>query len=273
VSVIIMRKPEPNILDFVNENGAAYLQYSDFNRSPRNRLKLACVVRMLEDSGLPRDSRVLEIGCGMGNVAIPLASLGYRVTAMDIHEPSLEAARRRNTFPNLDFRAGDALQFDVGVFDAVIMSDVLEHIPNCGAFLRRLAASMKPGAWFVLTVPNGWNISELTLRPSYKMKPTRLGKIIVRTVKQVLGTKDPTTANEETPHVNFFTIGWLMRLFSENAMEVRKFYPFFLGWTLWETLFSERKVPASWPENDFRRSMHAHPRWCAEWGFLARKAV
>ena len=139
--------------------------------------------------------------------------------------------------------------------------------------MRSLSASMKPGAWFVLTIPNGWNISELVLRPSYWMKPTRAGKVVVRAVKMVLGARDPTTANEETPHVNFFTIGWMMRLFSENAMELRKFYPFYLGWTLWETLFSERKLPENWPQNDFQRSMSANPRWCAEWGFLARKAV
>ena len=270
-----MTKPlnivQPSRLDFVAENGAPYLQYTEFNTSPRNRMKLACVVRALEESGLPRDSRILEVGCGMGNVAIPLASLGYHMTATDIHEPSIEECRKRNPFNNIEFLAQDAQTMDLREFDAVIMSDVLEHIPHCDEFLRRLVSTMKGGSWFVLTVPNGWNVSELALRPSYWIKPTATGKRIVSLVKRLLRTRDTTTANEETPHVNFFTLNQLEHLFAENGMKAKRMYAFFSWWTLWETLFSERKVPAIWPEQNFRRSMDMHPRRCAEWAFLLRK--
>jgi hypothetical protein len=111
----------------------------------------------------------------------------------------------------------------------------------------------------------------LALRLSYRIKPTPVGRRLVGLIKNVLGTRDVTTANEDTPHINFFTLNRLWRMFAERGMEARRFYSFFFWWTLWETLFSERKVPAVWPENDFRRSLRMHPRWRAEWGILFQK--
>ena len=90
-------------------------------------------------------------------------------------------------------------------------------------------------------------------------------------VQRVLARLGISTANEETPHVNFFTLNQLEHLFAENGMKAKRMYAFFSWWTLWETLFSERKVPAIWPEQNFRRSMDMHPRRCAEWAFLLRK--
>jgi 2-polyprenyl-3-methyl-5-hydroxy-6-metoxy-1,4-benzoquinol methylase len=169
------------------------------------------------------------------------------------------------------FEAADALRHDIGAYDVVILSDVLEHIPNCGDFMKKISTAMKPGARFLLTVPNGWGNSELMLRPSYFIKPSPVGKKIVKLIKRILRTKDVTTANEETPHVNFFSLGRLKRLFAENGLQFESFYGFFHYWTLWETFFSERKVPADWPKNDFLRSFQLGPGRCAEWAFLLKK--
>jgi len=58
---------------------------------------------------LPHASRVLDMGCGRGRHAIPLALLGYRVVGVDLSENSIKEARRRAEALDLtiDFRVGD----------------------------------------------------------------------------------------------------------------------------------------------------------------------
>ncbi|BAF34716.1 hypothetical protein APE_0274a [Aeropyrum pernix K1] len=46
----------------------------------RGRREAEDLARVLEKHGIPRGSTILEPGCGIGRVAIPLAKLGYRVT-------------------------------------------------------------------------------------------------------------------------------------------------------------------------------------------------
>lgn len=85
-----------------------------------------------------RLNSVLEIGCATGELidAVPVQA-GGRKLGMDISAANVAAARAR--FPDVDFRCGDFREARGQYFDAVIMSDVLEHVPDDVAFLRDAA--------------------------------------------------------------------------------------------------------------------------------------
>jgi len=51
--------------------------------------------------------KVLDIGCGTGNHAIGLASLGYRVTGVDVSDKMLEIARNKIHNRKIDLKQGD----------------------------------------------------------------------------------------------------------------------------------------------------------------------
>ena len=82
---------------------------------------------------------VLEIGCATGELIaiVPVARGGCKL-GMDISAANIAAARLR--FPDIDFRCGDFREAGGQHFDAVIMSDVLEHVPDDENFLRDAAA-------------------------------------------------------------------------------------------------------------------------------------
>jgi SAM-dependent methyltransferase len=82
---------------------------------------------------------VLEIGCATGELiaAVPVRR-GGRKLGMDISAANVAAAQAR--FPAVEFRCGDFRECGHETFDAVIMSDVLEHVPDDEAFLRDAAA-------------------------------------------------------------------------------------------------------------------------------------
>lgn len=264
--------PAPVSLSYVAKGAAAYLRHTEFDSSPVHRNRLAGIVAMLEQCGSnPASVRVLEVGCGVGNICIPLASLGYDVTATDIHGPSVEIARSKNSFANLKFVNQPLEQLGLADYDVIILTEVLEHVSGYRAMMDYLSANMRKGARLILTFPNGHSLGEWLVRPSYFMKRYAWGRMLVKGIKKILGGRDLTTANEQTPHVNFFTLPVLGRLFQETGFRVAAFHRCFLYWLITETFFSEKGADDARVKQDFDRSQEAPPERCALWGFLLEK--
>jgi len=99
--------------------------------------KLPNLLRLLPDATALRS--VLEIGCATGELlaALPLRAGGRKV-GMDISAANVAVAQAR--FPEIEFRCGDFRTGPAETFDAVILSDVLEHVPDDAEFLRDAAA-------------------------------------------------------------------------------------------------------------------------------------
>lgn len=266
-----MQIPSPDILQYVRESGEPYLIYSEFNRSPVHRIRLACIIQILARAVPSGRGRILEIGCGVGNIAIPIASLGYNITALDIHDPSIVQAQQRNPFGNLHFVHGSIELVNPGEYDAIILTEVLEHVKKYQEMISLIARSMKKECTLIITVPNGWGIAELLCRPSYALKRWPGGPAIIKVVKRLLKTADLTTANLATPHVHFFTLRRLVKLFEDHNLIIASFRRCFFLWPLWETFFSQRSHPPDWPENDFIRSQKLPPALCAFWAFSLNK--
>ena len=102
----------------------------------------------------------LDVGCGAGLLAEPLARLGAKVTGIDAAPEVIAVARDHAAGQGLtiDYRAGDVQDLD-GQFDLVISMEVIEHVADPGAFLNALAARLAPGGLMILSTPNatGWS--------------------------------------------------------------------------------------------------------------------
>ncbi|MFK8042522.1 class I SAM-dependent methyltransferase [Congregibacter sp.] len=112
--------------------------------------------------------RVLDLGCGEGRHVIAACALdGVDAVGVDLSLKDLATARERMA----EFRdaasedsalflllAGDALKlpFADASFDAVICSEVLEHIPDYRSALAEISRVLKPGGRFCASVPRAW---------------------------------------------------------------------------------------------------------------------
>jgi len=106
----------------------------------------------------PRNLNVLDVGCGGGLLAEELAGLGLTVTGVDPALASVVTARdhaRRSDFPIGYVAApGESLPFGDGSFDAVVCTDVLEHVEDTGPVISEIARVLKDGGAFLFETIN-----------------------------------------------------------------------------------------------------------------------
>lgn len=136
-----------------------------YESKPQFRDRLRVFTRALREA-LPSGGRVLDFGCGPGAMALVFAEMGYQVTALDGSARMIEVARReqqRRGIENVWFDVMDAgsLALPSRHFDAVVCSSVLEYIEDDVALTRRLHEALRPGGWFLVSVPHtasvpGW---------------------------------------------------------------------------------------------------------------------
>ena len=104
----------------------------------------------------------LDVGCGAGLLAEPLARLGARVTAVDAAAELIAAARDHAFGGHLDIDYRTAAVEDVdGQFDLVTALEVIEHVADPQAFIDSLAARLAPGGLLLLSTPNRTRWSKL----------------------------------------------------------------------------------------------------------------
>lgn len=98
--------------------------------------------------------RVLDIGCGIGAVAHAVAEKSNaEVVGIDMSKANIAVAHHRHSHPRVRYLVGNALQDLPGErFDVVILSNVLEHLSERPAFLRRLQEVVRPSR-FLIRVP------------------------------------------------------------------------------------------------------------------------
>ncbi|SFP77853.1 bifunctional 2-polyprenyl-6-hydroxyphenol methylase/3-demethylubiquinol 3-O-methyltransferase UbiG [Sphingomonas rubra] len=109
--------------------------------------------------------RALDVGCGAGLLAEPLARLGAAVTGLDAapENAAAAAAHAQAGGLSIDYRAGSVEDLDGERFDLVTCLEVIEHVGDRGAFVRGLAEAVAPGGMLILSTPNRTALSRLAL--------------------------------------------------------------------------------------------------------------
>src|SRR5216117_2893711 len=134
--------------------------------SLRARAERSKFARLL-DQAIPGDARILEIGCGTGQMSLYLTRADRLVIGADLTRTSLElavAAAHRFKLDRVLFLETDLHHpgLRAGSFDVVYSSGVLHHTPNPRAAFAGIAQLARPGGMIVLGVYNA--IARLPLR-------------------------------------------------------------------------------------------------------------
>lgn len=104
---------------------------------------------------LPKNSAILDGGCGLGDWVLYLKGMGFNTTGLDISKKVI--AQLQDRFPHANFRSGDIrrTEFTGDSFDLYFSWGVFEHFENgpqdC---LREAARLLRPGGLLFITVPH-----------------------------------------------------------------------------------------------------------------------
>jgi 2-polyprenyl-3-methyl-5-hydroxy-6-metoxy-1,4-benzoquinol methylase len=164
--------------------------------------------------------RVLEIGCGTGYmITLPLVRSGWDAMGVDVDVASIDYGRGVMTAERLDperLQAVDAARLS-GQFDAIIVSEVLEHLSDDGIreLLTTVSRLLAPGGRLLVTVPNGYGAFEvenflwrrLGLGPLLRM--TRIQDVVERLKMRFAADQvvyDHPSSLDSSPHKQRFTM-------------------------------------------------------------------
>ena len=217
-----------------------------------------------------RGKRVLDVGCGRGELVLQAAMRGAEAWGIDYAAPAVEIARRalagiepalreRTHVDPMDVKA---LVFDDASFDIVFLLDVVEHLypPELDRALDELRRVMRPGARMVLhTSPN--KTFERAVYPHYSRRVNQAARAVSRLLRfndglfndtmLPTGREFPHDQYERAMHINEQSLGSLRALMQRHGFAVRRSM-------FWEPpskggYFSSRRLNAELAALDFLR--------------------
>ena len=127
--------------------------HDEHDRLKRQGRLISDITRhFLEEMGLRSGMRVLDVGCGVGDVALLAARMvapGGDVVGIDLDESAVQMARHRaagENLSNVEFHTADFQEYmGDGLFDAVVCRCVLLHQHNPGRALSSVAKHVRSG--------------------------------------------------------------------------------------------------------------------------------
>lgn len=178
---------------------------------------------------LPHGARILDVGCGNGVISRHLGRMGYEVLGIDVSEKTISQARALTNLPNVTFQTKSAEELVASGerYDAVICSEVLEHLSNPGALLDVLYNTLTPKGKLIVTVPNGRGPREtFVTKPVLRMRARNgwVWKSIVG-VKKAMGYSGTTvqSAADNLDHIQFFSRRDLEQLADRHGFRITGF--------------------------------------------------
>ncbi len=101
--------------------------------------------------------KVLDIGCGVGQVVARLVEDGFEAHGVDVSEPSI--ARARKFCERCQVYDGQRLPYPDRHFDSAGALNVLEHVEHPEAFIEEMVRVVAPGGKVVLSSPNFFRVA------------------------------------------------------------------------------------------------------------------
>jgi len=139
--------------------------YEEFHKNT----KMATKIAKDDDFGLnhhlpiyrkyiKNSDKVLDIGCGAAPMSLYFASKGMNVKGIDLSQRAIEQNKKAKEyfgFDNLKFACENFMDYeDDSIYGVVMMTEVLEHIPDDKGSLNKINRLLKKGGYLLMSVPS-----------------------------------------------------------------------------------------------------------------------
>lgn len=117
----------------------------------------AAFLKRVDELKMPRDNKLLDAGCGDGNITFPLAERGFDITAIDFGDAVLKEAEKKNRklgYKKLVFEFGDLnnpLKYPDNNFSIITSLHVIMKVKNYALAFKEFYRVLKPGGYVVIS--------------------------------------------------------------------------------------------------------------------------
>lgn len=206
--------------------------YTDVEEYPSLVLRHNYILDMLDK----KNKRVLDIGCGPGEMMIDLMSRGYEVVGVDIAEGMLAVAKEniQKRLPTKKFtlKLGDIerLDFEDKEFDYVICAGVIEYLETDAKAISELNRVLKVGGRILISVRNRFCPARVLDTIMDPVKNSSVGRSFITGVKRkIVGSMEAETRFTPYRKHNPWGFDRVLRKhgFVKKDFRFFHFYPFF----------------------------------------------
>jgi SAM-dependent methyltransferase len=166
--------------------------------------------------GKAKPGCLLEIGSGSGARLLKLRALGWEVEGQDI-DPSAGVHGLRSQGIRVHDAPLDQLHLPDGRYDAVIMSHVIEHVPDPVALLRECLRILAPGGEIVAVTPNSESLGHRVFGESWMAldPPRHLHLFSASSLREIARAAGANNIRVETSPASAEAIGY-------SSLEIRR---------------------------------------------------
>ena len=141
-------------------------QQEIYNKSWRSSLKsgkeergnLQTNLEFLEGSNLLKPNhRILEVGCGIGNIVFELTKQGYDIIGRDISSEAIAYGQKKYPDIKIEVQPAEELKFEDEAFDIVLSFDLFEHVVQIDKHISEVSRVLSPGGYYIFQTPNKYS--------------------------------------------------------------------------------------------------------------------
>ena len=154
--------------------------YEKESKYPILKYRHNYMLKRIDEYEFPENAKVLDIGCGPGEMVLDLRKHNWEIWGIDIAQSmidiAMKKAEKRNDKPNkVNFSTGDIenLNFPDNFFDLIICSGVIEYLDNDLKWSEQITRVMKPGGILLINVTNKHSMKNRTAGLVEKLKKNR----------------------------------------------------------------------------------------------------
>jgi ubiquinone/menaquinone biosynthesis C-methylase UbiE len=138
------------------------------------------ILKRIAELNLPENVKILDIGCGPGQMIADLMQKRYELWGIDISEQMIDIAKRKCAINKPDsavhFAVGniEGLEFEDNFFDVIICSGVVEYLKDDSRWIKELLRVLKPGGVLLINITNKYAIGNWTIGAFNILKNVKL---------------------------------------------------------------------------------------------------
>jgi ubiquinone/menaquinone biosynthesis C-methylase UbiE len=148
------------------------------------------ILDMIKEEKLPRASKILDVGCGPGELLLKLSEDYEHLTGIDIADEMITIANQKleniSSNKNIVFEVGDIenLRFEDKTFDLIVCSGVIEYLKDDEGWMKEIKRTLKPGGYLIINITNKYSIRKWTSAPIEKLKSSKILLNLMNFIKE-----------------------------------------------------------------------------------------